>query len=172
VRTGEGFPGPEVLLRAVDEDVLEHLVAAALDGAAAGEVPPPVTPGGEWTPERVEWLRTFHRSRRAGLDGTPAEATWAVVAAGDVVGSIRLKRIAESKTAEIGLWLTRAVRGRGLGRRAVVAVLAEASARGLVAVRADTTAGNRPALGVLAALGFECTVVEDGAIIGWLALDD
>jgi len=162
---------PTVELRAVDEDVLDRLVTAAVAGASATEVTPPVAPGEEWGPERIEWLRAFHRSRRVGLDGPAREATWAVVADGDVVGSIRMRRIADSDNVDVGLWLTRGVRGGGVGRRAVAAVLGEARALGAGAVRADTTANNGPALAVLAALGFECTAVEDDGVIAWLALE-
>jgi RimJ/RimL family protein N-acetyltransferase len=159
-----------VRLAAVDEDVLERMVQAALTDASAGDVTPPVTPGEEWTPERVDWLRSFHRSRRNGLDGPNGEATWAVLADDAVVGSVRLKRVSDSASAEVGLWLRRAARGRGVGRRAVRAVLDEARARGVTAVRADTTPANDAALTVLGGLGFECTPVEDG-VIAWLALD-
>jgi RimJ/RimL family protein N-acetyltransferase len=160
-----------VRLAAVDDDVLERMVRAALDEAAANEVTPPVTPGEEWTPERVAWLRSFHRSRRAGLDGPDREATWAVLADGVVVGAARLKRVPETASAEVGIWLTRRARGRGVGRDAVRAVLDEARASSVSRVRADTTAANGAALGVLRGLGFECTPVDDGAVIAWLALD-
>ena len=100
-----------------------------------------------------------------------AEASWAVVAGEDVVGAIRLKRIDGSNAVEVGLWLTRTARGHGLGRLAMVAALDEARAAGASAVRADTTADNRPALAVLEALGFECTPVEGDAVIAWVALD-
>jgi len=160
-----------VRLAPVDDDVLEQMVQAALSGASANEVTPPLTPGEEWTDERVEWLRTFHRSRRSGLDGPERELTWAVLAGDAVVGAVRLKRVAESASAEVGLWLTRAARGRRIGRRTVEAVLDEARARGLTAVRADTTAGNGAALAVLDSLGFDITPVDDGAVIAWLPLE-
>ena len=162
----------EVELRRVAGDLLEQLVGAALGDAAAGEVTPPVTPGDEWTAERAEWLRTFHRTRSPDLAGDDAEMTWAVVADGQVVGAIRLKRIGGSRSAEVGLWLTRSVRGRGVGRSAVAAVLENAADRGMTAVRADTTAGNHRALALLAALGFEPTSVDGDAVIAWRALSD
>lgn len=161
-----------VRLAPVDDDVLERMVQAALADASANELTPPLTPGEEWTDERIEWLRSFHRSRRSGLDGPERELTWAVLAGQAVVGAARLKRVAESASAEVGLWLTQAARGRRIGRRAVQAVLDEARARGVTAVRADTTAGNGPALAVLASLGFDCTPVDEGGvIIAWLALE-
>lgn len=161
-----------VRLAPVDDDVLERVVQAALADASANEVTPPLTPGEEWTPERIEWLRSFHRSRRSGLDGPEREVTWAVLVGDDVVGAVRLKQVAESASAEVGLWLIRAARGRRVGRRAVQAVLDEARARGLTAVRADTTAANSAALAVLDSLGFDCTPVDEDGVIAWLALED
>ena len=163
---------PEVQLRRVDEDVLEELVAAALRGADAREVTPPVTPGEEWTPGRVDWLRDFHRTRQSDLDAPDAEMSWAVVADSQVVGAVRLKRVAGAPSAEVGLWLTRSARGRGIGRRAVMAALAEAADRGLTAVRADTTVGNGRALALLAGLGFERSPADGDTVIAWRVLDD
>lgn len=82
-------------LRPVDEATLERMIAAALADASADEVTPPLVRGEEWTPERIDWMRTLHRERRAGLDGPAGEATWAVVADGEVVGAVRLKRTGE-----------------------------------------------------------------------------
>ncbi|MGY1752759.1 GNAT family N-acetyltransferase [Blastococcus sp. SYSU D01042] len=152
-------------LAPVTESRLARLVATALDGAAPDEVTPPVTPGERWTPERVEWLRAFHRDRRAGLDGPAREATWVVVVVGGegvegerVVGSVRLRRTGEPAVLETGIWLARAARGRGIGRQALEQVLDRAREAGATAVRADTTSGNAAALSVLAALGFTTTV--------------
>ena len=78
---------PEIELIPIDEDVLDRLVAAAVSDAAADEVTPPLTPGADWTPERLEWMRGLHRGARAGLDGPDGQATWAVVAHGAVVGA-------------------------------------------------------------------------------------
>jgi len=147
-------------LRPVDDATLSELVQAALEHAAPDEVTPPLTPGNAWTPERIEWLTRFHADRRAGLDGPAGEATWAVELDGAVVGAVRLKRTAEPGVLETGIWLTRGARGRGVGRRALAAVLEEAGALGAAAVRADTARGNGPALAVLRDLGFVCT---DGA---------
>jgi len=73
--------GSPVELRPVDEDVLERLVAVAVADSAPGEVTPPLTPGSAWTAERVDWLRAFHRERRAGRSGPHREATWCALAA-------------------------------------------------------------------------------------------
>jgi RimJ/RimL family protein N-acetyltransferase len=152
---------PVVALRAVDEDTLERMIAVALRDASANQVTPPVTPGEEWTPERVEWLRTSHRECRAGLDGPRAEATWAVLADGEVVGAVRLKRTDVPGVVETGIWLTRSVRGRGVGQQAVGAVVDEAAACGARVLRAETTRGNAAALALLRRLGFRLTREDD-----------
>jgi RimJ/RimL family protein N-acetyltransferase len=148
-------PLSEVELRPVDEDLLERLVQAAVTDASADEVTPPLTPGDEWTPERLEWMRAFHRECRAGLDGPAGQVTWAVVVDGAVVGAVRLKRSDESGVLETGIWLTRGARGRAVGRRALAAVLERAAAAGAAAVSADTATGNVAALAVLRRLGFQ-----------------
>ncbi|MBA3293337.1 MAG: GNAT family N-acetyltransferase [Geodermatophilaceae bacterium] len=159
-----------VTLAAVDEVVLGQLVHAAISDAAADEVTPPPTAGEAWTPTRVAWLRGFHRDRRPGLGGPAREATWAVVIGGRVVGSVRLKRTDEQGMLETGAWLTRPVRGRGVGRAAVAAVLDEAAALGASAVRADTTTTNAAALAVLERLGFSLTSAGDGRSVRALLL--
>ena len=68
--------------------------------------------GDQWDHERTEWLRRFHRDRRAGLDGPVGEATWPVSVDGAVVGSVRLQRTAKAAVLETGIWLTRRARGR------------------------------------------------------------
>jgi RimJ/RimL family protein N-acetyltransferase len=143
-----------VVLVAVDRVLLDDLVEVATTRASADEVTPPLTPGPEWSPVRVAWLRSFHRDRRQGLDGPAGEATWAVIVGRHVVGSVRLKRIDEDGVLETGMWLARDTRGRGIGTAALAAVLQQASGLGASAVRADTTAGNTGAVGALRRLGF------------------
>jgi RimJ/RimL family protein N-acetyltransferase len=145
----------------VDEAVLARLVGAALADAAPDEVTPPLGRSDRWGPERIEWLRRLHRDRRRGLDGPLGEATWAIAVRGDVVGSVRLKRMAEPDVLETGIWLTRSARGHGVGRRAVAAVVERARAAGARAVRADTSVHNAPARAILERLGFECEVEGD-----------
>lgn len=141
----------------IDDEVLALLVRAAIDGADPDEVTPPLTPGTAWTPERIAWLHDFHRDRRAGLDGTAAEATWAVVLDGDVVGSVRLRRTADPAALEVGAWLIRDVRRRGFGRTIMAGVVAQAEALGAIKLQADTTTDNAAALAVLRGLGFTLT---------------
>jgi len=53
--------------REVVDAVLTELVAVATRDAHPIEVTPPVSPGEDWTEQRVEWLRSLHRDRRGGL---------------------------------------------------------------------------------------------------------
>jgi RimJ/RimL family protein N-acetyltransferase len=150
-----------VRLRPVDDDVLARMVTAALTDAAPDEVTPPLTPGDDWTPERIEWMRRLHVERRPGLDGPAGEATWAVEVDGEIVGAVRLKRLPEPGVVETGVWLTRGARGSGVGRRALVAVLEKAAASGAHTVRADTSQQNVAAQGLLRSLGFETRPAGD-----------
>ena len=157
-------PRVAVDLVAVDDAVLDRLVRAATEDADADEVTPPLTAGGAWTPARVAWLRDYHRDRRAGLAGPAGEATWAVLAGGSVVGSVRLRRTGDAGVLETGAWLTRGARGQGLGHAAMAAVVREAAAAGATRLRADTTRDNAGALGLLRRLGFRLS--PDGDAVG------
>jgi RimJ/RimL family protein N-acetyltransferase len=154
-------PSRRVGLRPIDEAVLARLVGAAVAGAEPDEVTPPLPSAGGWRPDRIEWLRRFHRDRRIGLDGPLGETTWAVVAGGEVVGAVRLKRVAEPDVLETGIWLARPARGRGVARAAIAEVLEQARAHGARAVRADTSPENAPAVSVLQRLGFRTSVEGD-----------
>ena len=163
-------PVPEgVELLPIDEDVLDRLVDAARSDAAPDEVTPPMA-GDHWGPERIAWLRTFHRDRRAGLDGPLGEATWAVSLDGAVVGAVRLKRTDDPTVLETGIWLTRSARGHGTGRLAVAAALQRAGELGAREVRADTGPDNAAALYVLQRLGFR-TSPAGGRVIAVRTLE-
>ena len=160
-RAAAGDPAPQgVELLDVDETVLSRLVGAALSDAEPDEVTPPMA-GPHWGPERIEWLRRLHRDRRLGLDGPLGEATWAVALDGEIVGGVRLKRMAAPDVLETGIWLTRSARGKGVGRRAVAAVLDRAQELGAREVRADTSRENTAAIYVLQRLGFRTSVEGD-----------
>jgi len=59
--------------------------------------------------------------------------------------------------------VTRRARGQGLGGAATAAVLRTAVSLGAQGVRADTTADNTAALGILRRLGFDLLPGHDGA---------
>ena len=163
-------PAPrEVELLDVDETVLSRLVGAALSDADPDEVTPPIG-GPHWGPERIERLRRLHRDRRLGLDGPLGEATWAVALDGEVVGGVRLKRMAAPDVLETGIWLTRSARGKGVGRKAIADVLDVAQKHGARAVRADTSPENASALHVLQRLGFT-TAREGDRVVAFRTFD-
>lgn len=157
----------QVQLAPVDKTVSPQLVQVAVAGTHPNEVTPPLTPGDEWTTERVDWLRSYHRARRGGLAGAEREATWAVVADGSVVGAVRLKATGRAAQLEVGAWLIRSARGRGAGQAALTALLRAAKEAGAQEVTAEAASQNSAALGVLRRLGFELQVTgtpESGVI--------
>ncbi len=123
----------------------------------------PVTTGDEWPPTRVAWLKDFHRNRRDGLSGPARDITWAILVGDQVMGSVRLNRTTVPGILETGIWLIRRVRGPGVGQRAMAEVLRTAAALDARGGRADTTASNGAALGVLRRLGFDLALSSDGA---------
>ncbi|MGB7447650.1 MAG: GNAT family N-acetyltransferase [Ornithinimicrobium sp.] len=143
-----------VSLVSVDDDVLDQLIRAATTSASPNEVTPPLTPGAQWTPIRVEWLKAYHRDRRRGLDGPCREATWAVVVDDWVVGSVRMKLTEQDGVVETGLWLTSDVGGKGLGTASLAAALDKARELGSTHVCAETLVDNIGALSALRRLGF------------------
>jgi len=153
---------PQVALVAVDDAVLEQLVEAAITDASADDVTPTLTADPAWTPTRTAWLRDFHRDRRDGLDGPARETTWAITLDQQVVGSVRLQRTERAGLLETGVWLTRGIRGHGVGRAAMAAALREAAALGFTSIRAETTASNAGALTLLERLGFDLAPADDG----------
>ena len=106
--------------------------------------------------ERIAWLRAYHRSHRAGLDGPTGEATWAVVD-GVVSGQVRLKRLVATGEVEVGLWVRRGVRRNGVGTKALRLAMDLAGQAGFRAVRAETTSANGGAQAVLKRHGFVMT---------------
>ncbi|MBA3417655.1 MAG: GNAT family N-acetyltransferase [Geodermatophilaceae bacterium] len=156
----------------VDEPTLDRLVDAAIIDAAADEVTASVTTGPEWSPARIAWLRELHRSCRQGLNGPAGQATWAILAEDQIVGAVRLKRTVVPGILETGIWVTRRARGQGLGGAATAAVLRTAVSLGAQGVRADTTADNTAALGILRRLGFAVVSGKDGADVEALLIFD
>jgi [ribosomal protein S5]-alanine N-acetyltransferase len=141
----------------VGEDVLEHLLAVAIRDADADEVTPPLGAPG-WNPERMEWFRAYHHTA-SGLDGPAQQKSWAISYAGELAGSIRLRRTGPG-VLETGIWLARGCRGRGIGHEALRQVKAHAAASGATALEADTTAGNGAALALLRGAGAELVFAE------------
>jgi len=143
-------PMPELI--PVDDGVLDQIVDAAITDASADEVTPPLSAANEWTPERIAWLRDYHRANREGL-------------------AVRLKLTDQPHVFETGIWLTRSSRGHGIGSTVMTAVLLEAAAGGASTVRAETAESNGGALSVLRRLGFRLLPAEEGRVHALLSLN-
>jgi RimJ/RimL family protein N-acetyltransferase len=153
-----------VTLVAVDERLLVSLLAVAVGDANPLEVMAPVAGPPGWTADRRAAFVEYHRSRRAA-DPRAGEATFAVTVAGEVVGAARLAAVEDDPAAlEVGLWLGRRSRGKGIAR-AVLPTAADI-ARGLGAHRlvARTTATNDVAVAALRGAGFVLTTTACGRV--------
>ncbi|SBT48655.1 GNAT family N-acetyltransferase [Micromonospora auratinigra] len=142
-----------VRLEPVSEANLEPLLSVAAAEAEPEDVMPPVEAPAGWSLARRDAFREFHRARFGGLDGPTRTRMYAIVAAGEVIGMVRMTRCAEPGTVETGMWLGRSARGQGLGAAALRELLHAAAAAGMHTVVAETTADNRGALSVLRKCG-------------------
>ncbi|MCP2267377.1 GNAT family N-acetyltransferase [Promicromonospora thailandica] len=156
----------------VDDDVLEALLAVAVAEARPDEVLPPApgvaAPG--WTAPHHDAFREYHRRCRVNLHAPVPEVTWAVTADGRIAGAARLALVDDDPGArEVGLWLGRSHRGRGIAGE--VAYWAMAAARTMDAERlvARPAPGDAPARRSLERIGFELAE-RDGTLVGTLAL--
>lgn len=155
-------PDPRVFLADVTEDVLDELLALALNDTDADEITPPLGTAEGWNTERISWFREHHRAAEAGLDGPAARKTWALYSHGALAGSVRLRRTGPGSTAlETGIWLARSLRGQGIGREALRQVKAQAARSGATVLEAETTAGNAGALALLRSAGAEIMMGAD-----------
>ncbi len=89
---------------------------------------------------------------------------------GELVGTAALEFNAKPKTRHkallIGMFVEEAARGRGFGRLLVQALIAQARARGGLALLTLTaTEGNAPAIGLYESCGFKAFGVEPMAIL-------
>ncbi|MEV1132396.1 GNAT family protein [Agromyces sp. NPDC049794] len=162
---------PEVELITVDEVVLSRLVEVATTDAAPDDVTPPLGDG--WTPDRVEWLRAFHRLRRVGL-AHGEEETSAIRVDGRIVGATRLHRSSPETPdqLECGIWLARSSRGLGLSKTVLRLLASRAVSAGASRIVARTTAGNAAAIAVLKRAGARLRNGPDGAVHAVVPLDE
>ncbi|MDX3189324.1 GNAT family N-acetyltransferase [Streptomyces sp. MN03-5084-2B] len=142
----------------LDEAALARLLEAAATGADPLEVMPPVDGPPGWTPARREAFLAFHRAR--SLDpATAVERTWLIEAGGTAVGAARLEPHGDA--VEAGIWLTRAARGRGIGKQVTALLLQEARAAGAARFVASTTPDNHSARALLSGTGATLTTEGD-----------
>src|SRR4051794_39919770 len=119
---------------------------------------PPVDDRPGWTPARRDAFRAFHRGR--SLDpATAVERTWVIDVNGTAAGAARLERSGDA--VEAGVWLSRAVRGRGIGRVVAALLLAGAPTCGAARVLPPAPARHPAARGPPAGLGATLTTAGD-----------
>jgi N-acetylglutamate synthase-like GNAT family acetyltransferase len=101
---------------------------------------------------------------RAALRGWPGEreAAWIVESDGEVAGSIALTDDGDDTAGLRWLALDPSLRGRGLGRRLVGEVVAEARRHGYARLRLETFSDLRTAAHIYREYGFELVHEETG----------
>jgi ribosomal-protein-alanine N-acetyltransferase len=98
--------------------------------------------------------------------GFTGPGTFLVVADGQVVGDCGWFGPPDADgEVEIGYGLAPSVRGRGLGRQAVQALLAWVRAQGAMRVRAEVLPGNEASLRLLRGVGFEVIGERAGHLV-------
>jgi RimJ/RimL family protein N-acetyltransferase len=143
---------PEVQLDELGDDALMQLTAHALFDTDIYEVMPAEPGPMTWTPQRLQEFILFHQGRRGGLDGLAREISLAILVDGLASGVARLQQVAPD-SLEVGMWLTRSTRGRGIGGQVLEKLVSKAAELGAKKLIANTTASNPAALAVLARLG-------------------
>jgi RimJ/RimL family protein N-acetyltransferase len=130
-----------VSVRPLDEDLLQEALTLAVANAAPAEVMPvaPGPPG--WTLSRREAFLEFHRARLGGLSGPAREQAFAILVEGRPVGVGRIGVPSQATVHEIGLWLGRSARGRGIEAAALRALAETARDHGAESVIARDHTG-------------------------------
>jgi RimJ/RimL family protein N-acetyltransferase len=142
----------DVQLNELSDEMLSRLVRHALLDSDIHEVMPAGPGPAAWTPERLDEFVSFHKGRRGGLDGPASEVSWAILVDGTAAGVVRLQRVALG-SLEVGMWLTRSTRGRGIGGQVLTSMMARATTLGANTLVAVTTSTNQAALSALARIG-------------------
>lgn len=130
---------------------MPELLAVATTDTDPTEVMSPIPGEIGWTAAQRTRFLVLHGLRSLDPEAA-AERTYVVRHAGHVVGAGRVTPRADDN-AEIGLWLGRLARGRGIGRIVVRWLRDLAAEQGAVRVVATTTIDNVAAVTALAAAG-------------------
>ncbi|WP_280417160.1 GNAT family N-acetyltransferase [Nocardia carnea] len=158
----------DVILRRLDEDLLQELLDVAVVDADPHEVMPPVAGPAGWTGERRTAFLRFHRSR--SLSAEPVESTYAIVVGDSVAGAARLCPVEGLRcAAEAGVWIGRSHRGSGVGGAVLRHLLDLARADGFDSLFVSTTPENTASQRVLAAMGVDL-VGEGDSVTAWIDL--
>lgn len=126
-----------IALRELDDDLLDELLTLAVSNAAPEEVMPAVSGPHGWIASRREAFVAHHRTRRDGLGGPAREEVVAVLAEGRAVGAGRIAAREEAGVLEVGVWLGRSARGRGIEEAALDALAERARTAGARVVVRD-----------------------------------
>ncbi len=149
---------PAVELRLLSEENLTDLLDAAVADADPAEVMPPVPGPPGWTGSRRRAFRDFHRTRSIATTER-AETTYVIVLDGRVIGAARLEPSGDS--VEIGVWIGRSHRGRGIGRLVAADLLTLARRTNAKRIVASTTSDNIAAQQLLRSIGATLTTIGD-----------
>lgn len=139
----------ELLIRGPEEADVALIAPAFVDPEVGGEAGlPPVGP---------QELLAFLRAQLPALRAQGLLAPYVIAAAdGTVLGGLTLHHLDPMRDAvEVGYWLYREARGRGVATRSVRALVDHAFDNGLCRVEAHVRIGNRASERVLERLGFE-----------------
>lgn len=154
-----GAADAEIVLTPLDEPALDRLLEAAVADADPLEVMPAVEGPPGWSAERRAAFLAFHRRRSLDPD-TAIETTWVVEIAGRAAGAARLRPVPgkSAVVVEAGVWLVRAVRGRGIGKRVTEVLLEAARDGGAARFVASTTVDNAAARRLMSGQGADFDV--------------
>lgn len=149
---------PRVELQLLSEVNLSDLLDAAVADADPADVMPPVPGPPGWTENRRRAFRDFHRSRSIAT-AEPAENTYVITLDDRVIGAARLQPSGDS--VEMGVWVGRSHRGRGIGRLVAADLLTLAQRTDATRIVASTTSRNTAAQRLLQDIGATLTTNGD-----------
>lgn len=105
-----------------------------------------------------------HTAWLKGVLADPDRHLYVATERGLAVGSGRLDLVDYGKGAVISIVIAKEARGRGLGRRLILALEREAAALGLDFIRAEILEGNAASRRAFAMAGYVIEELKDGAI--------
>ncbi|MPZ67275.1 MAG: GNAT family N-acetyltransferase [Pseudonocardiaceae bacterium] len=144
-------------MRLLSEANLTELLDAAVADADPADVMPAVSGPPDWTEDRRRAFRDFHRARSIAT-AEPAEVTYVITLDDRVIGAARLQPSADS--VEMGIWIGRSHRGRGIGRLVAAELLALAQQTDATWIVASTTSDNTAAQQLLRDIGATLTTTD------------
>lgn len=145
-------------LRPLSEANLSELLDVAVADADPAEVMPSVPGPRGWTDNRRRVFCDFHRARSIAA-AEPTEITYVIILDDRVIGAARLQPSGDS--VEMGIWIGRSHRGRGIGRLVVADLVTLAQQTDAARVVASTTSRNAAAQRLLRGIGATLTTTGD-----------